>query len=404
VPPIDVDRARALTPGCAHVLHLNHAGSSLLPQPVLDAVLDHVRLEARVGGYEAADAAQDALEHCYDAVAALLGAQREDIALVDSSTTAWTRAVLAFPVRAGDRICITRAEYASNAMALLQLRDRTGCQLVLVDDDEHGQVDLDALQRVLAEGPVAFVSLVHVPTGSGLVNPAAEVGRLCRAAGVPLVLDACQSAGQLPLDVDELGCDVLAASGRKFLRAPRGTGFLYVRPSLLPRLTPLTLDLHSGDWLGPDDYEMRGDARRFERFETSMAARIGLGAAIDHALEWGLDAIAERDAVLADGLRARLDEVPGVTVRDKGVRRCAITTFTVDGVESQEVAARLRADRVNVGVTTVPFAQLDLPHRGLGPLVRASLHYVTTDEELDRFVGLVRAIAGQKPAPQTSLS
>jgi selenocysteine lyase/cysteine desulfurase len=216
---------------------------------------------------------------------------------------------------------------------------------------------------------------------------------LCRAAGVPFVLDACQSAGQLPLDVDELGCDVLTAAGRKFLRAPRGTGFLYVRPSLLERLRPLSVDLHGGSWSAPEVVEMRPDARRFEAFEASMSARIGLGVAVDHALGWGLDAIAERNDALAEGLRARLDEIPGVTVRDKGRQRCAITTFTVDGVASADVQAALRPQQVNVGVTTLPFAQLDLPHRGLDALVRASLHYVTTDDELDRFADLIRAIA-----------
>jgi selenocysteine lyase/cysteine desulfurase len=393
VATLDVDKARALTPGCERVLHLNHAGASLLPQPVLDAVIGHLELESQIGGYEAAEAAAPQLERTYAALAELIGASASDIALTDSNTAAWNAAVHAFPLTEGHRVVLTRAEYGSNAISLLQLRDRTGCELVLVDDDADGQVDLADLERALAEGPVAFVSLVHVPTGSGLVNPAEEVGRLCRAAGVPLVLDACQAVGQLPVDVEAIGCDVLTGNGRKFLRGPRGTGFLYVRPSLLPRLRPITLDLRSATWVAPDLYEVRPDVRRFEQWEADVAARIGLGVAADHALGWGIDAIADRDTTLAEGLRHRLTAVPGVTVHDKGAHRCAITTFTVAGRSPDEVRLALRDQAVNVSVTAVSQAQYDLPHRALGDVVRASLHYVTTEDELDRFSSLIGELA-----------
>ncbi len=390
---IDVARARALTPGCERVLHLNHAGASLLPQPVLEAVVDHLRLEAHVGGYEAAEEAAPLLERTYTALAELLGARPSEIALLDSSTRAWDMAVYSLPIVAQDRVLISRAEYGSNAIALLQLQRRTGCQLVLVDDDEHGQIDLVALERELAADDTAMVSLVHVPTQGGLVNPAGEVGRLCQQAGVLFVLDACQSIGQLPVDVVELGCAVLAGNGRKFLRGPRGTGFLYMRADLIPLVEPAMLDLHAATWTGPDRYEVRDDARRFEMWEHDAAARIGLGVAVDHALGWGIDAIADRNQHLARGLRARLDEIPGVTVQDRGEQLCAITTFTVDGVTSEEVKARLRPEAVNVSVSSKTSAQLDLTHRGLDSVVRASIHYMTTDEELDRAAELVSRIS-----------
>ncbi len=390
---IDVDRARALTPGCEQVLHLNHAGASLLPQPVLDAMVSHLQLEADTGAYEAADAAAPALARTYAAVAELIGAQPDDIALLDSASRAWAMAVYSLPLAPQDRVLITRAEYGSNAIALLQLQQRTGCQLVLVDDDPHGQIDLDALEVALAEDDTALVSLVHVPTQSGLVNPAAEVGRLCREAGVMLVLDACQSAGQLPLDVEELGCAILTGNGRKFLRGPRGTGFLYMRPELIPLVEPVMLDLHAASWTAPDEFAIRQDARRFEMWERSAAAQIGLGVAVDHALGWGIDAIAERNAGLAAGLRARLADIPGVTVLDRGEQLCAITSFTVDAIDPEDVRRRLRADQANVSISTADSAQLDLSNRGLESVVRASVHYVTTDDELDRFAGLVRTIA-----------
>jgi selenocysteine lyase/cysteine desulfurase len=390
---IDVARARALTPGCEQVLHLNHAGASLLPQPVLDAVVGHLQLEAAVGGYEAARRQADAIEHTYDAVATLLGCERDEVALSDSATRGWTSVVYSLPLSAGDRLVTSRSEYGSNAIALLQLQRRSGCEIVLVEDDEHGQVDLDALAIALDHDRVAMVSLTHVPTQSGLVNPAAAVGRLCADAGVLFVLDACQSAGQLPLDVRELGCHVLTGTGRKFLRGPRGTGFLYVQRELCQQLEPIVLDLLAATWVGPERYEIRPDARRFEMWESDVAGRIGLGVAIDHALGWGLEAIAARNASLAAGLRARLGAVPGVEVRDRGEQLCAITTFTVDGTPAEEVAERLREANVNVSVSTATSAQLDLPHRDLDAVVRASLHYVTTDDELDRFTDLVASLA-----------
>jgi selenocysteine lyase/cysteine desulfurase len=393
VPSLDVDRARALTPGCQHVVHLNHAGASLLPQPVLDAVVGHLELEAQIGGYEAAEAAADRLEGVYASLGRLLGARPEDVALVGSATQAWSAAVLALPVAAGDRVLCTRTEYGSSAIALLQLAERTGCEIVVVDDGPDGEVDLAAFERALGDGPVAFASLVHVPTGEGLVQPAEEVGRLCRAAGVPLVLDACQSVGQLELDVRALGCSVLVASGRKFLRAPRGTGFLWVDPELLPRLRPVHLDLRSAEWVAPDRYRMRDDVRRFEQFEADHAGRLGLGAAVDHALGWGLGAIEARVGALAAALRERLADIPGVEVHDRGRRRCGITTSTVAGVPAQEVADRLRAQGINTSVSLAGYARHDLRHERAGDLLRASVHYTTTEDELDRAAGAIRRIA-----------
>ena len=322
----------------------------------------------------------------------LIGAGPGEIALLDSASRAWDMAVYSLPIEPNDRVLIGRAEYGANAISLLQLQRRTGCQMVLIEDDAHGQMDLDALERALADDEAALVSLVHVPTQSGLVNPAEEVGRLCRDAGVLFVLDACQSAGQLPLDVQQLGCGILTGNGRKFLRGPRGTGFLWMHPDLIQRIEPVMLDLHAARWVAPDRYEVREDAGRFEMWERDAAAQIGLGVAVDHALEWGIEAIAERNAALAAGLRARLAELPGVTVRDRGARLCAITTFTVDGMEPEEVRARLRAERVNVSVSTLDSAQLDLSNRGLDSVIRASLHYVTTEDELDRFASLLRRV------------
>ncbi len=384
--PLDLDRVRADTPGVAHVAHLNNAGAALPPHVVTDTVIAHLRREATIGGYEAAAEATERTAAVYDSIARLLGAGRHEIAVVENATRAWDMAVYGYPFRPGDRVLTARAEYVSNAVALLQLRRRHDLEIVVVDDDEHGQIDLDALDAELDRG-AAMVALTHVPTNGGLVNPAAEVGARCRDHGVYFVLDACQAAGQLPLDVDELGCDALAATGRKFLRGPRGTGFLYVRDEWIGRLEPPFLDLLSAQWMAPDQYEIRPDAVRFETWECSYAGRLGLGAAVDYALDVGVEAGWERLRDLAARLRDQLGALSHVAVHDKGAVRGGIVTFTVEGTDSMAVHAALEAAGVNTSVTNPAHGHFD--GRGLPGLVRASVHYYNTEAELDRLVDVV---------------
>jgi cysteine desulfurase / selenocysteine lyase len=393
----DVDRARRDTPGVNRVAHLNNAGAALPPSQVTDAVIAHLRREAELGGYEAAEAAAEHIEATYTAIARLIGCAVDEVAVVENATRAWDMAFYGLSFSPGDRILTSRAEYGSNVIAFLQVARRTGAVVETVENDEHGQICLADLRRRLDSGgragEVKLIAVTHVPTQGGLVNPAEHIGALAREAGVPFLLDACQSVGQLPLDVQRIGADLLAAAGRKYLRGPRGTGFLYVRRSILDHLEPPFLDLHAATWTAPGDYEIRPDARRFESWETNYAGKIGLGVAIDYALSWGVDAIEARITALAESLRARLQALDGVQVHDQGQRRCGIVTFTVEGVRAHDVQRRLAACGVNTSVSPASSARLDLPHRGLSELVRASVHYYNTDEELDRLVSaLPRAI------------
>ena len=390
---LDVERARRDTPGTARVAHLNNAGAALPPTQVIDAVIAHLRLEAEMGGYEAAEAAADRVHNTYVAIARLIGCRVDEVAVIENATRAWDMAFYGLTFAPGDRILTARAEYASNVIAFLQVAARTGAVVEVVENDESGQLDLADLRRRLADGrgPVKLVAITHVPTQGGLVNPAEEVGAATREAGVPFLLDACQSVGQLPVDVERIGCDVLSATGRKFLRGPRGTGFLYVRSGFLEQIEPPFLDLHAAAWTAPDKYEIRPDARRFENWETNYAAKIGLGVAVDYALSWGLDAIEARVTGLADRLREALTRVPGVHVHDQGRRRCGIVTFSIDGVAADDVRQRLQEHGVNVSVSLVDYARLDLESRGLPDLVRASVHYYNTDDELDRLIGSLPA-------------
>ena len=389
---IDVERLRADTPGCDNVIHFNHAGASLPPARVTEAVIDHLGLEEDIGGYEAADANAALVEHTYDAVASLIGGHRDEIALVENATRAWDMAFYSLELGDGDRILTGQSEYASNAIAFLHQAKRRRVEIDVVPDDEYGQLDVTELARRI-DDRTKLIAVNHVPSQNGLVNPAAEIGAVARDAGVTFLLDACQSAGQLPIDVEAIGCDLLSSTGRKFLRAPRGTGFLWVRRDLIEKLDPPFLDMRAADLTSATTYDVRADARRFETWESFVAGRIGLGVAVDLALEIGLDEIAARNAATAEALRARLGAIDGVQLHDRGKQRCAIVMFSVDGHDAEEVAATLRAQRINVSVAVRSDASLDPTWGPERSRVRASVHYLTIDEELDQFAAAVAAIA-----------
>ena len=385
---IDVALLRRDTPGCERVCHLNNAGAGLSPEPVLAAVFDHLRLEATAGGYEAGALREAEVEAAYGSLARLLGGGRDEIAFLENATRAWDMAFYSLRFGPGDRILTCTADYASNVIAMLQVAGRTGARVEVVPDDEHGQLDVAALEGMLDE-QVKLIALVHAPTQSGLVNPAAAVGRVARAAGIPYLLDACQSVGQMPVDVSAIGCDMLSATGRKFLRGPRGTGFLWIRRSLIEQLEPPFLDLHAAEWTARDRYDVRSDARRFESWERSYACLLGLGVAVEYALALGLDEIRERARGLAVRLRCGLAADPRVIVLDRGAELSAIVTFALSGEAPAETAARLRALGINVSVSQVASARFDLEGRGIGALVRASPHAYNTEDEIDRLLELL---------------
>lgn len=391
---LDVARERAATPGCARVTHLNNAGAALMPADVHAAVTGHLDRELTMGGYEAAAEAAPLMRDAYDAVAALLGCAADEVALVESASRAWQMAFYGIPFRPGDRVLTSRVEYGANYVAYLHMRDRAGIEVdVLPDDPATGTVDLGALESALKRG-ARLVSLPHVPTASGVVAPAAAIGRLAKAHGALYLLDACQSAGQMPLPVEEIGCDFLSATGRKYLRGPRGTGFLYCRKGVLADIVPPVLDHHAATWTEPDAYVPHPTAQRFETWEGSVAGKIGLGVAVRHALAVGLADIETRVTALAARLRAGLAAVPGVTVLDRGAHLCGICTFVVDGHAPAAVQAHLRARGINTSISDIGSSRLDFALRGLTVLNRASVHYYNTEDEIDRCVGAVAGLAG----------
>ncbi|MGH6932888.1 MAG: aminotransferase class V-fold PLP-dependent enzyme [Dongiaceae bacterium] len=385
---IDISRARRDTLTAAHLLHFNNAGAALPPVCVLDAVTAHLTLEAANGRNEAAATAHDRHQQIYRSNARLIGCQPDEIALVENATVAWNLAFHSIRLTAGDRILTARAEYASNFIGFLQVARRTGARIEVVPSEASGELDIAALEEMIDER-VKLIAITHVPTNGGLVNPAAAVGKIARRHGIIFLLDACQSIGQMPVLVDAIGCDLLSATGRKYLRGPRGTGFLYVRRSLLDRLEPPFLDLHAATWVTPDRYELLPDARRFENWDSNIAAQLGLGAAVDYALGCGLSAIAERVTALAQLLRHQLALLPGVIVRDIGRQRCGIVSFTVADRSATELVAKLRSRRINCSVSTPNSTLLDANARSLPDLLRASVHYYNSEEEVARFASAI---------------
>ncbi|MBL0929293.1 MAG: aminotransferase class V-fold PLP-dependent enzyme [Alphaproteobacteria bacterium] len=389
---LDIARLRADTPGTAELIHFNNAGCALPPRAVVDAMTDYLRLEMEIGGYEAAARMQARLDRPYAALATLLNAQPDEIAVLENATRAWDMAFYAVRMAPGDRVLTTRTEYCSNYIAFLQRARRDGIEIDVAPSLDNGDVDLAAFEHLI--GPrTKLIAITHVATSGGLVNPAAAIGAIAKRAKLPYLLDACQSVGQMAIDVEAIGCDMLSATARKFLRGPRGIGFLYVRRSMLDLLDPPFLDDFAADWYADGDYRLRADARRFETPECSFAAKVGFGVALDYALALPMAEIETRVASLAAALRTRLTDVPGVTIQDRGTRRCGIVTFTKAGIPAPALKAKLAERKINVTVSVAEATRLDLIPRGIDKMIRASVHYYNAEDGILRFAEAVEAMA-----------
>ncbi|WP_410870665.1 aminotransferase class V-fold PLP-dependent enzyme [Nocardia sp. A7] len=383
---LDLAAIRTATSGLSTgQVFLDSAGSSLPPQVVIDTMIAHLHREAEIGGYRAANERIDDLAKVKSSIATLIGTTADTIALSDSASRSWADFAYSVPLGPGDRILISGADYASNAIAALQRAKHTGAVVERIPSDDTGRLDTDALADMLDER-VRLVSLQHAPTNGGLVNPVAEATGIAHEAGALVLLDACQSTGQLPIDVTALGVDAMSSTGRKWLRGPRGTGFLYVRSELAQTMEPARLDLHSAAWVSPGEYRLADGAARFEFWECGVAARLGLGAAVDYLLDQGPDEVYAAVATRAEYLRKTLPELPGVTVRDLGTEHSGIVSFTADGHDPEQLRDRLAEHAITVTVSHAGSTLLDMSERTLPAVLRASPHYFVSPDDLDRFV------------------
>jgi selenocysteine lyase/cysteine desulfurase len=391
----DVARWRADTPACQRRIHLNNAGASLVPRPVREAIDDHLDLEDELGGYEAMDARRDALSEAVEDVGRLLGAAGRNIAFTQNSTAGFAQALGAFDFAAGDVILTSRADYASNQIMYLSLGRRRGVRVVRAPDLPGGGVDPEAMRGLIQRDRPRLVALTWVPTNSGLVQDVAAVGQACRSAAVPYLVDACQAVGQLPIDVNAVGCDYLAATSRKFLRGPRGVGFLYASDRVLAAgAHPLLVDMHGATWADPDRFELTPDARRFELWEISSALVLGVGAAARYALGVGIDTARDRARALAAYARVRLAELRGVRVLDRGPELCAIVTAEPADRPAAEIKLELRARGINTSSPGREDAVIDLDEKRAASAIRLSPHYYNTAGEIDAAVEALKEVLG----------
>jgi len=381
---IDLERVRKDTPGIGKSVHLLASGSALMPQTVVDAVINHTQLEAEIGGYEAQARQSEKLDRVYDAVANHIGAKRHEIALLENATVAWCHAFYALPLKPGSCILTCEAEYAANYVAFLHRAKRDNLSIRVVPSQSDGSLDIAALEAEM--GPdIGLIAITWIPTGGGLVNPAAAVGKIAKKYAVPYLLDACQAVGQMPVNVRDLGCDFLSATGRKFLRGPRGTGFLYIRESWLSgrgSLEPAMIDHFGAPWTARDRYEIRSDARRFETWENSYALRAGLGAAIDYADMIGIAAITERVKMLSNLCRDLLGRSERITLRDLGSELCGIVSFTIEGIDARDVVAAMSSSGFAIGASVPSSTRIDAERRSLPTLLRIAPHYYNTEDEI----------------------
>lgn len=391
---MDIAQLRADTPAVAQLIHFNNAGAALMPAPVIDTMTRHIQLEARLGGYEAAAQQSQAIENVYVALARLINARADEIAVIENATRAWDMAFYSLPLRPGDVVLTSTTEYAGNYIPYLQLKQQRGIEVRVIPNDEHGQVSLTALEDLLDDERVALISLPVIATNGGPVQPIEQIGALARAAGVLFLLDACQGVGHLPIDVQKVGCHMLTATSRKYLRGPRGMGFLYVERSLCENLEPAFLDLHAASLLSADHFTVRADARRFENWECNVAAKLGFGAAVHYALAQGIEPMWQRIQQLADYLRQRLLEVPGVTPQDLGVQKSGIVTFTHRHHSASQVQQWLAGQekRINVSTSTLRSTLLDMQQRDLLEVSRASLHAYNSEAEIDTMIAALRGL------------
>ena len=395
----DILRLRAATPGCAQVIHFNHAGASLPSQTTLDAVIEQLQREALGGPMEVAD--NRVQERARNAAATLFNAQLEDIAFASSGSAAWSQAFNALGLwQPGERILVGRHEWAGN-LACIAEAVKAGARLEVIPCDAHGAVDPQALAQMI-DSQVRLIALTWLPANGGLINPAAQIGSVARRHGIPYFIDAGQALGQLPCDVQDLQCDVLKGAGRKFLRGPRGTALMYIRPQFLQRLLPVQRDVLSAPWDGKR-FTLRDDACRFETSEVSLALLAGLANALEEYNRLGAIPVRQRIEQLSSGLRQRLKAIPGLTLRDLGTanQQSGLIAFTLEGWDSVALKQTLAERRINIGANGVAYTPLDMQARGLTNIARVAVSYLNTEEEIDVLLENLTELAAR---PQISIS
>ncbi|TWJ00695.1 selenocysteine lyase/cysteine desulfurase [Mucilaginibacter frigoritolerans] len=377
----EVQQYRAETRGTTQRIHFNNAGSSLPPDVVVDTVVNYLKEEAIYGGYETEAKYKEQLNNTYSLIARLINADKDEIALVENASSAWGIAFNGIEFKPGDEVIISEMEYVTNIIGFLNAEKTRGIKTRIVYNDEQGNFDLKTLVEAIS-AKTKLIAVTHIASTTGGVMPVVEIGKIARKHNILYLVDACQSVGQVPVDVKEIDCDMLSVTGRKYLRAPRGTGFLYVRKHILDKIKLSFIDGFAVKSVSQDEFKLKDDARRFELYEKNRAITLGLGKAVEYALNIGVDRIWHRVQQLAILMRRHLNNIDGVTVHDIGDQQCGIVTFSVSGFEAVAIKNKLAEKQINVSVGLAQSTLIYMDKYHLTSVVRASVHYYNTEEEI----------------------
>lgn len=390
---MNIEQIRQDTPYCLDKLFVNSAGSSLQPTVVVAAVKNYLDKEAQLGGYTVADTNGVAIETFYEAIAKLLGTQSSNIAFTHDATDAYLKALSAIPFQKGDVVITSNDDYASNQIQFLSLQKRFGITIKRIKTLANGDIDIAHFQELITQKTPKLVAITHVPTNSGLIQNVEAIGEICYQKAILYLVDACQSVGQLVVDVQKIKCDFLSATGRKFLRGPRGTGFLYVSDRALAKgLSPLFIDGGGAVWTKEQEYQVLPTARRFQTWEKPYALMMGLTTAIQYATTIGLANIEAYNEQLMQRLKHNLAAIPNVKIFDKGAKTCNLLTFRKGDKSAPAIQKVLNEHSVFHGLSTKEWGVIDYGKKGVDWTVRLSPHYFNTLEEMDRLAEIIESI------------
>jgi len=384
----EIQKFRDETRGTSACTHFNNAGASMPTDKVVDTVIDYLREEAIHGGYETEYKYKEHLENVYSLIARLINAGKDEIAIVENASMAWGLAFNGIEFKRGDEIITSEMEYVTNLLGFLNAEQMQGVQIKVIPNDDNGNFSLQALEDTITD-QTRLIAITHIASTAGCVVPIIEIGKIARRHNILYLVDACQTVGQVPVNVQEIGCDILSATGRKYLRAPRGTGFLYVRKEVQDKLKIFFMDGHTAELISENAFKIRNDGRRFEVYEKNRALTLGLGRAVEYALEIGMERTWQRIQYLADFMRGELEKIEDITVHDRGGEKCGIITFSVSGIGSSRVKSVLAERKIHVSVGLAKSTLIYMNRNSLSTVVRASVHYYNTEEEIN---GMCRAL------------
>lgn len=381
---MDLNAIRKDTPGCSDKIFLNSAGSSLMSKIVVDTIVNYLYEEQQFGGYETINRNSALINEFYKEAAKLINAKPDNIAFVTSSTDGYAKALSSISFKEGDCIITTNDDYVSNQIAFISLQKRHHINIVRVANLPDHELDLEDFERLIKKHQPKLVAVTHIPTNSGLIQNVEGVGRLCKQYDILYLVDACQSVGQCVVDIEKIGCDFLTATGRKFMRGPRGTGILYVSDRVLrTEMAPLFLDNEGAKWTTFNEYQLSSTAKRFEHFERSSASLLGLKEALKYANTLGMANIESYNRELSGKLRVNLQNM-GFRVLDKGNNLSSIITFCQQDGNTETIQKILRENNVFFTVSNKNNALIDFTSKNVDHAIRLSPHYFNTLEEIEK--------------------